>query len=277
LPPATGQTQITISLSGSQHSSGWYTGAVDVTIAATPASDLEFSLDGAAFQAYTGTFSVPGDGVHIVEARAEDGSTKTAGFAIDATDPVVLMTTPPQGAVYNLGQSVKADYTCADSGSGVASCSGTPANGAPLDTSSVGTKTISVTATDAVGNTFELTRTYKVVYGFQGFFDPVKNPPALNQGNAGSVIPMKFSLGGNQGLNIFATGFPKSQQIDCTTRALIGTATSTTAQPPGLKYIARTDSYEYLWSTNSQWKGTCRAFFLGLKDGTSPRADFRFT
>jgi hypothetical protein len=76
-------------------------------------------------------------------------------------------------------------------------------------TGTLGTKTISVTAKDVVGQTLTLARTYKVVYAFQGFFDPVRNPPALNAQNAGSVIPMKFSLGGNQGLNIFATGSPQ--------------------------------------------------------------------
>jgi hypothetical protein len=275
LPPPTGETEIDISLSGSSHPSGWHTGPVSVTITATPASDVEFSLDGAAFQTYAGAFTVGGDGVHIVEARAEDGSTATAGFAIDTTAPVVLMTTPPAGAVYELGQVVKAEFTCADAGSGPASCTGTVANGAPLATGTVGTKTISVTATDVVGRTFTLTRTYQVVYAFQGFFDPVMNPPALNVQNAGSVIPMKFSLGGNQGLNIFANGFPRSQQINCTTKALMGKPASTVAQPPGLKYIASSDSYEYLWKTDAKWKGTCRAFLLGLKDGTSRRADFR--
>jgi hypothetical protein len=277
LPDPTGQTQIAFSLAGPLHGSGWYTGGVGVTITPTPSSALEYSLDGGAFQAYT-TFTVSADGVHKVEARAADGSTNTVGFAIDTTAPTVVMTTPPVGAAYGLGQVVKADFTCADAGSGPATCSGTPANGAALDTGSLGTKTITVTATDVVGHTFTLTRTYQVVFAFQGFFSPVMNPPALNARNAGSVIPMKFSLGGNQGLNIFASGFPKSQQINCRTKALMGSAVSTTAQPPGLKFIASSNSYEYLWATDAKWKGTCRAFFLGLKDRPppGPRADFRF-
>jgi hypothetical protein len=274
LPPPTGETTITITPAGTRHSSGWFTGPVSVTI--SPATGMQYSLDGGAFQDYSSPFTVGVTGVHFVEALAADGSTKTAGFAIDTKAPVVLMTTPPQGAVYTLGQVVRANYICADAGSGPASCIGTVANGAPLATGTLGTKTISVTAKDVVGNTFTLTRNYKVVYAFQGFFDPVRNPPALNAQNAGSVVPMKFSLGGNQGLNIFANGFPKSQQINCTTKALMGNPASTAAQPPGLKYVASSNSYEYLWSTDARWKGTCRAFFLGLKDGTSPRADFRF-
>jgi hypothetical protein len=162
VPPPTGNTAITISLSGSQHESDWYTSAVTVTI--SPSSGMKYSVDGAAFQTYSAPFSVGGDGVHVVRAEAADGSTDSEAFAIDTSAPTVLMTTPPAGAVYEQGQVVHADYTCADSGSGPASCSGTPANGAPLDTSSVGTKEVSVTATDTVGHSTTFKRTYEVVY-----------------------------------------------------------------------------------------------------------------
>ena len=162
LPAPTGDTDITITPSGTLHASGWYTSAVSVAITADPASTLEYSLsslDDGALQNYTGPFSVGGTGLHFVEAFAEDGSTATAAFAIDRVDPTVQMTTPPAGAVYTLGQVVKANYTCADSGSGIASCNpaaGSPANGANLNTSSLGTKTVTVTATDMVGRTATL-------------------------------------------------------------------------------------------------------------------------
>jgi Tol biopolymer transport system component len=161
LPPPTGETAITITPAGAIHPSGWFTNTVSVTI--SPSTGVEYSVDGGPFQPYTGQFTVAGDGVHLVEARAPDGSTKTVAIAIDTVAPVVLMTTPPEGAVYELGQVVKAEFTCADAGSGPATCSGTPANGAPLDTSSAGTKTITVTATDLVGHTTTFTRTYEVV------------------------------------------------------------------------------------------------------------------
>ena len=45
-------------------------------------------------------------------------------------------------------------------------------------------------------------------FSFTGFQSPVQNPPTLNQVNAGRAIPMKFSLGGDQGLNIIAFGYP---------------------------------------------------------------------
>src|SRR5258706_2774270 len=42
---------------------------------------------------------------------------------------------------------------------------------------------------------------------FSGFFPPVDNPTAVNVLKAGRAVPVKFSLGGNQGLDIFAPSF----------------------------------------------------------------------
>jgi hypothetical protein len=39
--------------------------------------------------------------------------------------------------------------------------------------------------------------------------------PTLNIASAGSSIQVKFSLGGNQVVAIFAAGFPVSSQIHC--------------------------------------------------------------
>jgi Ca2+-binding RTX toxin-like protein len=80
----------------------------------------------------------------------------------DTTDPQITITTPPQGATYTLGQSVAASYDCTDADSGVASCEGPVTNGANIDTSSTGTKTFTVDATDNVGNTNSVSHTYTV-------------------------------------------------------------------------------------------------------------------
>jgi hypothetical protein len=80
----------------------------------------------------------------------------------DTNDPQITITTPPQGATYTLGQIVAASYSCTDADSGVASCEGPVADGANIDTSSAGTKTFTVDATDNAGNTSSVTHTYTV-------------------------------------------------------------------------------------------------------------------
>ncbi len=82
---------------------------------------------------------------------------------IDKKRPTVTITAPT-AANYKLGQVVKANFACADGGSGVGSCSGTVANNTNIDTSSVGTKTFSVTAQDNMGNQTTKTVTYTVSY-----------------------------------------------------------------------------------------------------------------
>ena len=109
-------------------------------------------------------------------------------------------------ATYGFGQVAHA--VCADSGSGISSC--TVPN--PLNTSSVGTKTITVQAQDRAGHSYSATLSYEVVAGWlytlTGFFSPVDNLPTVNAASAGSSIPIKFSLGRNWGLNVFAPGSP---------------------------------------------------------------------
>ena len=84
----------------------------------------------------------------------------------DTTDPTVVVSTPPAGAVYARNRVVNADYSCADTGSsGLASCEGTVADGHAIDTATLGAHTFTVTASDHSGNTTEVNRTYTVANG----------------------------------------------------------------------------------------------------------------
>jgi len=113
------------------------------------------------------------------------------------------------------------------------------------------------------------------VYSFSGFFPPVSNPPALNSKNAGSSVPLKFSLSGNQSLGVLETGYPVSQQIDCNTLTPIG-STEPTESTLGLRYIMELDQYQYDWKTKSAWKNTCRQVIVRLDDLTDHIAYFKF-
>ena len=134
---------------------------------------------------------------------------------VDRAAPDITLSSPADGAVYGLGDSVLADYSCADQpgGSGLATCTGTVANGAPVDTSSFGSHTFEVHATDAAGNPATKTVTYSVAYDFDGFFWPVKNPPGLTKWKAGLPVPVRFSLGGFRGARPEADGYPRSRAL----------------------------------------------------------------
>ena len=131
-----------------------------------------------------------GSGIVFCEGTADDGSavdTSTLGshsftvtatdlagntssvthryMVVDVTDPTVDLRTPPDGAVYEQGEAVTADFGCDDEtgGSGLATCVGTVADGSAVDTSTLGSHSFTVAATDHAGNTFSVTHSYRVV------------------------------------------------------------------------------------------------------------------
>ncbi|MCW2986416.1 MAG: Kelch repeat-containing protein [Conexibacter sp.] len=68
----------------------------------------------------------------------------------------------PTATSYAQGQTVNASYSCADGGSGVATCTGTVAGGSPIDTAAAGAHTFAVTATDKQGNASTSSVSYTV-------------------------------------------------------------------------------------------------------------------
>jgi len=121
-------------------------------------------------------------------------------------------------------------------------------------------------------------------YDFSGFFAPVDNTDAngdlvLNKLKAGAAVPVKFSLGGDQGLDIFEAGYPKSQDIACDSDATVdGIEQTVNAGGSSLSYNAVTDTYTYVWKTDkNNWAKTCRQLVVKLNDGSFYRANFQFT
>lgn len=116
------------------------------------------------------------------------------------------------------------------------------------------------------------------VFPFTGFFKPIGPSGKFNSVKAGSSVPVKFSLGGNLGLNIFADGSPSTEQIACTGAADAQSSIddTETAGSSGLKYDAKSKQYTYVLKTEKTWKKTCRRLTVKLTDGTSHTADFMF-
>lgn len=87
---------------------------------------------------------------------------------LPAEPPTVTITTPANGARYSalatLFRPVRVAYSCADSVSGIESCTGTRPNGARLPTffTDLGRHSFTVTARDKAGNVTTVTHTYTV-------------------------------------------------------------------------------------------------------------------
>ncbi|MET0626560.1 MAG: PxKF domain-containing protein [Pyrinomonadaceae bacterium] len=215
---------------------------------------------------YTLTYSA-------TDASGNTGTATRTVNVVDTTAPVVTLNganplTVVKGSVF-VDPGATATDSCA--GSLPVSVSGS------VNTNVVGTYTLTYSATDASGNTGSATRTVFVVYNFTGFFSPVSNPPVLNEVKAGQNIPLKFSLGGNQGLAIFAPGFPASQQVNCATNVPVNVLEET--ETPGgstLTYDAGSGRYQYNWKTEKSWAGTCRVLVVTFIDGSTYTANFKF-
>lgn len=188
---------------------------------------------------------------------------------VDTTPPRITITAPADGATYSIGRQVWASFSCDDGyGSGMNGCKGDLPSGSQLDTSFPGTKTFSVTAYDRAGNVAHETHTYSVVYDFAGFAAPIASYPTATPMKAGESVPVKFSLHGDQGPNIFAAGSPA--WIPC------GALDGQTAADGTLSYNTSADRYTFLAGTSKSWAGTCRDLSVTLRDGTTHRARFTF-
>jgi hypothetical protein len=148
-----------------------------------------------------------------------------------------------------------------------------------IEVSAVQLESLRYASIDVFGNA---EAEHEDIYIFSGFFSPVDNPDVLNQVKAGSAIPVKFGLSGDQSLDIFAkaadgSSYPRSAATTCDSTDPADVIEQTvTAGQSGLSYDATTDRYTYVWKTSKEWRG-CRQLVMKLNDGSSHRANFKFT
>ncbi len=146
-----------------------------------------------------------------------------------------------------------------------------PSNTAPA------TLTVKVKVLDTFGNFSIDEATVNVVYNFTGFFQPVDNIPTVNTVKAGQAVPVKFSLNGDHGLDIFAAGYPKVEFASCTSAGADSIEETSTAGNSSLAYDSVTDQYTYVWKTDKSWAGKCGTLIVTFNDGTTQTALFKFT
>lgn len=231
--------------SGTKGNNGWYTGPVTVTFScddalskvATCPDPVILSANGA--NAATGT---------VTDKAGNTASTTVGGINIDQESPTLTTAgVNVQGGSYTLGSVPTATCTATDSFSGVASCTVTLSGG---NANGVGAFTYTATATDKAGNTTTITGSYRVVYRWDGFLQPI-NDTAHQVGTstsifkAGSTVPVKFQLKNSAGTVVQAVTAP----------VWIGPAKGSTTSAPvdETAYTAAADtSSTYRWDATAQ-------------------------
>jgi hypothetical protein len=195
----------------------------------------------------------------------------TTAPVIAAHGSVTATATSQSSAVVSYTSPATSD---AVDGAGTATC--LPASGS---TFAVGTTTVTCNASDAAGNAATPT-TFSVIvtYAWSGFYQPI-DMNLNNRAKAGSAIPVKFSLGGNQGLNIFSPELPnpKFSFTSCLGGLVDDIEQIVTAGASSLTYDAASDQYVYVWKTDKAWAGKCGTLSVTLKDGSTHTASFTLT
>jgi hypothetical protein len=252
------------------NSYGWYNGAVSVHFTCSDA------LSGISSCEQNHTITTQGFG-NSVNGTAEDRANNTmtasvVGINIDSTNPVVAITGVTDGAVYTLGAVPTASCAASDGGSGLAgTCSGS-VTGATAG--GVGTFTYAVAVTDRAGNTSRATATFRVIYRFDGFLQPI-NDTAHQIGattsifKSGSTVPVKLQLRNAGGLLVEPRSLPEwiAPVKGSSTAAPIVESVYTDAVTTGSTFRYDAGNYIFNWGTTKAQTNYYWRIGVRLDDG----------
>lgn len=142
---------------------------------------------------------------------------------------------------------------------------------AAADTSSVGSKTVSLTGYDNAGNGTTVACAYTVGYNFAGLFAPIDKPNTMNVSKAGQAIPLKWRL-----TDYF--GDPVLGLTSVTVSVTSVSCSYGTGTPDALEEYASGASglqslgdgyYQFNWKTPTSYAGSCKSLNLNLGEGAA--------
>jgi hypothetical protein len=224
-----------------------------------------------AYGAAPATKAASGVAVHLLPTA----SFATSAATVTLGQSLTLTLSNAQVPGYSGSVTFSYAFDCGDGAGYSAFGASTSAN---CNTSLVGNRTVKGTVRDQDGDHTEYSASVAVIYPFSGFIGSIDGPPVVNLAKAGSAVPAKFNLGGNQGLAILAAGYPKSQPIQCDATSPADPIEETvTAGSSSLSYDVATGVYTYVWKTEKAWANTCRLLTLRLADGAEYSALFKFS
>lgn len=212
----------------------------------------------------------------IANADQADADQDGLGDVCDANN--THDTTPPtlvcpsnitliQGQPINLGSPTVSD---------IVDTTPTVSNNAP-SSFPIGTTVVNWTATDQSGNQATCQQTVKLIYNFQGFFQPVDNLPVTNTVKNGSTVPVKWRLLDANGSYITDTSsFINSKYTQSSCGGTADAIEETTATTGGteLRWDSTAQQFVYNWKTPAL-AGKCIQLVLTFNDGVSRTANFQ--
>jgi hypothetical protein len=269
----------------SPNSNGWY--KTDVVNGFSVDADIS-GPDAACAAAFPGgsqTKTTSGEGLAV--GVTSDGCTDNAGntatgeasadFQVDKTAPSVsLVGGPANGGSYYFG-SVPATPTCSasDGLSGLDGSCGISGYG-----TTVGSHTVTASATDKAGNTATASASYDVLaWTLSGFYSPVDMGGVLNTVKAGSTVPLKFEVfAGPTELTLtsYIQSF-RAQEISCSNFGALPVDDIEVTSTGGtqLRYDSTGGQFIQNWQTAKNKAGACYAVTMTTLDGSTLTALFK--
>jgi hypothetical protein len=267
---------ITKVVTGTEGNNGWYTSNVSVDWTVNdPESPNSLQTTGCNDQ---NIIADQAEQTYSCSATSAGGSSGPQSVTIkrDATDPnVSLVDGPANGSEHYFG-SVPDEPTC-NASDALSELAG-PCSVSGYGTT-VGSHTVTATATDNAGNEATASSTYKVLaWDFRGFYQPVDMGGVHNTIKGGSTVPIKFELfAGSTELTDTANVVQplKYQKISCTTGVPTEDAIETVATGgTSLRYDTTGGQFIYNWKTPTG-AGTCYNVTISSIDGSSKTALFK--
>jgi hypothetical protein len=271
------KTQPTAALSvtwGTMGANGWYTTTVKIV---TSGADDISGVTCTAVQ----TFSAETAST-VVTGSCTNGAGLTTDatpitIKIDKTGPVdvAFAGSITNGATYYWGFVPSAPTcTASDALSGFESC------GVSGYATTVGTHTLTATATDHAGNQTTEQIAYTVAaWTMRGFFQPVDmdtpTTRVINTVKNGSTVPLKFEIfaGPSELTNPAYVQSLVATQINCTSGSVVDDIEATATGGTVLRYDGTAGQFVYNWKTPST-KNVCMDVTVIAADGSAIKAHF---
>lgn len=199
----------------------------------------------------------------VFKDRADNTETATATFNIDKTKPAVTFDSTLGDSFFG---SVPSAPTCtaSDELSGPQSCvvSGRE--------TTVGTHTLTATATDKAGNVETASQTYTVMpWTTKGFYQPIDMNGVLNTVKGGSTVPAKFEVfSGTTEITDPNQMQLTHKEVVCATGAVIDEIEATVAGSTSLRYDPIAGHFVFNWKTPAN-AGKCYQLTMTAADRTT--------
>ncbi|WP_156028148.1 OmpL47-type beta-barrel domain-containing protein [Candidatus Solirubrobacter pratensis] len=258
-------------VSGQLGAGGWYVGPVKVHFTCSDdGSNVAVCPDDVTLTSNGAGQSVTREAVDFAGNKA---TAKVSGIDIDQEKPAITLSGIKNGGIYTLGAVPVPSCSAQDGFSGAGACSVTTAGG---KANGVGDFAYTATATDKAGNTTTLTGTYRVIYRFDGFLQPINDTAhqvdtTTSIFKAGSTVPVKLQLKRADGSTVQATtapiwevpakGSPMTAPVSEAAYSVVADGAAT------YRWDGTNQQYMYNWGTDPAGKGYYHRIGVKLDDG----------